>query len=42
MVQDIRFNADFNLKITDDTGETEKTGTGIFEMMLLRGLQTVR
>ena len=37
-----RFNADFHLKISDSTGTTVKTGKGIFEMMMLRGLQTVR
>ena len=37
-----RFDVDFDLEITGTTGTTEKAGTGIFEMMLLKGLQTVR
>ncbi len=38
-----RFNADFNLTVkTKEGGTAEETGKGIFEMMLLKGLQTVR
>ncbi len=37
-----RFNADFHLKILENNETTEKNGSGIFEMMMLKGLQTVR
>ena len=37
-----RFSADFHLKISETNGTTEKNGSGIFEMMMLRGIQTIR
>ncbi|MCF6334216.1 MAG: polysaccharide deacetylase family protein, partial [Spirochaetales bacterium] len=37
-----RFKSDFELNIKDHGEQINKTGSGIFEMMLLRGLQTVR
>ncbi len=37
-----RFNADFTLECKGLTGTVDKKGKGIYEMMLLRGLQTVR
>ena len=38
----LRFKADFNLNITEGGKTVNKKGSGLFEMMLLRGLQTVR
>lgn len=37
-----RFNADFALAMESPAEKTNDKGSGIFEMMLLRGLQTVR
>ncbi len=37
-----RFNADFTLEYKGPSGTVNKQGKGIYEMMLLRGLQTVR
>ncbi len=37
-----RFNADYYLRIKNSTHTIEKTGHGIFEMMLLREKQTIR
>ena len=37
-----RFRADFTLRLNNSEEIIEKKGRGIFEMMLLRGLQTVR
>ena len=36
-----RFNADFHLRIENSTHTVEKSGNGIFEMMLLREKQTI-
>ena len=37
-----RFNAKFDLDITGDTGTIKKSGTGIYELMLIKGKQTIR
>ena len=37
-----RFNADFTLSLENSQGKGNRKNTGIFEMMMLRGLQTVR
>ena len=37
-----RFDADFYMEISDSTGRTVEAGNGIFEVMLLKGKQTIR